>query len=95
MKITTAYIKSLIPNWWTSQELEQFRNKFIPAIPLVDFKKEVLNTKNWKRETKQKEYDSNNIERTFDCRSFEGQLRLYVCTDSIDSNILNHYFQTE
>ena len=46
--------------------------------------------KNWKREYKEicSYHSPNGIERMFDCRPFDSQLRAYVYTDDSDSHIL-------
>lgn len=85
MKITTEICKLAIIN--KCKGIGDFiKNEFEP--PLTDEElKETLKIKNWKREYKAKQSTRGGrtiIERLFDCRPFDSQLRAYVYTDEND-----------
>ena len=90
MKITTELCKEKIVEKCKGM-LEFIKNEFYPILTDEEVKK-VLHTDNWKRDYKQKDpYSSPGkilIERMFDCRPFDSQLRAYVYTDETDSKIL-------
>ena len=72
--ITTAQCKEQISKW--CQQNEDFVcNEFSPKLTHSQF---LLSTKeaNWKRMSKTK--NGNEIERVFDCKPFDDQLRAYV-----------------
>jgi len=88
MKITTEVCKLAVVN--KCKTIGQFiKDEFVP--PLTDKElEETFEVKNWKREYKIKEQTANGrkiIERLFDCRPFDSQLRAYVYTDENDSRI--------
>jgi len=65
------------------------RNEFDPPLTEEELEK-TLKIKNWKQEYKssyQKLNGKKYIERIFDCRPFDSQLRGYVYTDENDTRI--------
>ena len=74
IKISTEYIKNLIPQYVK----EHFGDSG---------DKELLNVKNWKRISKSKV--NNGILRTFEYKNC-CCIKLYITSDNLDSNILNH-----
>ena len=61
-------------------------SQFVGGLSDAEYE-QTLQVKNWKRMYKGKRYASGDIERAFDCRPFDGQLRAYVRTDENDVEI--------
>ncbi len=74
----TDDIKILIPQWVTDTVISDIGGQFDP--PILALEAIMKNIKNWKRENKII-YPDGKIERIFDCRPLDGQLRLYVVSE--------------
>lgn len=94
MKVTTAWIKGQIVTWLTPEELARIARQFDPQQQVWHNEAALKTPSNWARETKSRERDGT-IERVFDFRPFEQQLRLYVYTTADDSAVLRYVFQGE
>lgn len=92
IKITTEYIKTMIPVW-VNKNKENISMQFVPESRTeLDFNI-ISNPKNWKRIIKQKE--KNEIMRCFDNKEMDDQLRLYVYTNEEDTEILRYEINGE
>ncbi len=91
MKITTEYIKTLIPTLLTDEALKHIQSQF--TEDLTPMHADLKNPKHWKRESKNAE--NSKIVRCFDFRPLDGQLRLYIYSDSTDTNFIGHEFLGE
>ena len=92
-RIGTKALRELIPSWITDSKVERLRKEFDPIMPFQDLKNLMINPSNWKRICKFQH--GNEIERIFDCRPLDDQLRLYVYTDLAEQKVLRFKFQTE
>ena len=88
MKVTSEACKLAIVNKCMKIS-EKIKDEFEPRLTDEEVEKSFI-IKNWKREYKEicSYHSPNGIERMFDCRPFDSQLRAYVYTDDSDSHIL-------
>lgn len=88
MKITSEACKLLITEWCRNNS-DYISNQFIPP----ENPSESFLEKNWKRiyKTKIKE----GIERGFDCKPYNDQLRAIIITNSKDENVISLVIQGE
>jgi hypothetical protein len=91
--LNTEDIKNKIPEWLTRSEIDRLKSEFVSEEPEFynSFESVVSNPKNWKRIIKKKV--ENGIERVFDCKPLDDQLRFYIITNNED--IIEHYFSAE
>lgn len=93
-KLDVEYLKRVIASSVTDSEVEKLRKEFLPELDFADLKGKMTEPSNWKQISKVRT-DDNKIERIFDCKPLEDQLRCYILTDSSDTRIVELYFQTE
>lgn len=91
-KISTKQIKENIATWIIPQ-IERLCKEFVPEYSKKEFQTLTEKPSNWKRMCKDKSF--NKIERIFDCKPFDDQLRLYVYTNLEDTEIISYSFHTE
>ncbi len=85
MKISTGQCKNLIV-----QEITNSISKILSFGFSQSEAEEALKVSNWKRESKGKQFgEGPNIERAFDCRPLDSQLRAYVITDPTDTIVIH------
>ena len=90
MKVTTQICKFAITR--KCKEITDFiKKEFVPELTDEQVQ-QAFDDNNWKRRSKSKDsYMIPNrtvIERMFDCKPFDDQLRAYVYTDESDQHIL-------
>lgn len=93
--MTTDDIKAMIPQWLTADEQRRIQAMFSPPIALEELAPILTNPKNWKRISKYYGGTEGDLQRIFDCRPLDDQLRLYVLTDRADTKVLRYTFRSE
>jgi len=98
-KLSTQDCKEALIKYLTPAMVYELKKEFTNNDhAMIDT--ESVKISNWKRTSKSRvEHDTNaplgSIERTFDCKPFDDQLRAYVYTDSKDEIILSIIVQGE
>lgn len=97
MKLSAEAIRDLglISGWATAEEIERLRKEFDPPYSFEDFCNIMRTRENWSQMVVTRNKREGHIERVFDCKPLNDQLRLYVSSDLADEKIIEHTFQTE
>lgn len=93
MKITTEQCKQLIVKFCADNK-DYINRQFTENLSEEIYSK-VLEPRNWRRRSKGMDYSGRGIERSFDCRPLDDQLRAYVITDVTDEKVLGLTVQGE
>jgi hypothetical protein len=94
-RMGTEVLRGLIPSWVSDSEVERIRKEFDPEMPFQELKDIMTKSSNWKRIQKFQNDKNSPIERLFDCKPLDDQLRLLVYTDATDTKVIKIRFQTE
>lgn len=95
MKLSAEAIRDLIPGWAKAEEIERLRKEFDPPYSFEDLCNIIRTRENWSQIVVTRDKRRGHIERVFDCRPLDDQLRLHVFSDLEDERITDHVFQTE
>lgn len=95
MKLSAETIRDLIPGWAVAEEVDRLRKEFDPPYSFEDFCNIMRTRENWSQIIVIRDERKGHIERVFDCKPLDDQLRLHVISDLADERIISHFFQTE
>lgn len=94
-RMGTEALRGLIPSWVSDSEVERIRKEFDPEMSFQELKDIMTKSSNWKRIQKFQNDKNSPIERLFDCKPLDDQLRLLVYTNATDTKVIKIRFQTE